>query len=219
VQLLRRLFAPPPRAPREPELSQLRAGPFDVTLTRKAVRTLRIRLGRDGEVLATAPWRMRDAPIIAFVLGQQAWIEKQRLRLAEEKAAAEKASGSWSALPPQARRALERQRRRELLAAAEALRPRWEAALGVKAERLTVRSMRSRWGSCNPRSKTVTLALALHGQEEALLELILVHELVHLRVRDHGPRFKALLSAQLPDHRQRWKRLKQALPAGPLLSA
>lgn len=219
MKLLQRLFAPPLRAPREPQVSRLQAGPFELTLTRKAVRTLRIRLGRGGELLATAPWRMSDASIRAFVVGQQAWIEKQRARQALERDAAAQAQGSWERLPLKERRRLERERRRALLAAAEALRPRWEAALGVKAERLAVRSMRSRWGSCNPRNKTVTLALALHGQPAELLELILVHELAHLRVRDHGPRFKAILNEHLPDHRQRWKRLKAALPAGPLLSA
>ena len=43
-----------------------------------------------------------------------------------------------------------------------------------------------------------------------LIELVVVHELCHLKHFDHGTGFKSLMSEALPDWRQREKRLQQA---------
>lgn len=96
---------------------------------------------------------------------------------------------------------------RELLAAATALLPEKEAALGVKAEGLKIRAMRSRWGSCNTRSRRITLALELARHPPECLETILVHELIHLIVRSHGPRFKGLMDKHAPQ----WRSIRKAL--------
>jgi hypothetical protein len=101
---------------------------------------------------------------------------------------------------------------RRLLEAAEALLPARQQAMGVVVERLRVRSMRSRWGSCGIRTRTVTLAVELARRPPEALEYVLVHELAHLLVRSHGRRFKAILDRQLPDWRQR----RKALNAVPL---
>ena len=103
--------------------------------------------------------------------------------------------------------AVRRWYQRELLKAALALLPQRQAAMGVEASGLKVRAMRSRWGSCNTRSRAITLALELARRPPECLEYILVHELAHLRVRSHGKRFKAILDKQLPDWRARRKQL------------
>ena len=69
------------------------------------------------------------------------------------------------------------------------------------------RSMRSRWGSCNSRTRTITLALELARKHREGLEYVLVHELAHLLVRSHGKRFKSILDRHLPDWRLRRKNL------------
>lgn len=94
---------------------------------------------------------------------------------------------------------------RQILDAAQAMLPQRQAAMGVQAERLKVRSMRSRWGSCNSRTRTITLALELARRPGEGLEYVLVHELAHLIVRSHGKRFKSILDRHLPDWRSRRK--------------
>jgi predicted metal-dependent hydrolase len=94
---------------------------------------------------------------------------------------------------------------RQILEAAQAMLPQRQAAMGVLAERLKVRSMRSRWGSCNSRTGTITLALELARRPGEGLEYVLVHELAHLLVRSHGKRFKSILDRHLPDWRSRRK--------------
>lgn len=96
---------------------------------------------------------------------------------------------------------------RELLAAAQALLPSRVADLGVETPTLRIRRMRSRWGTCAIRTKVITLALELAWREPEYLNYILVHELAHLRVRTHGPRFKALMDKHVPG----WRGLRKGL--------
>lgn len=60
--------------------------------------------------------------------------------------------------------------------------------------------IKDRWGYCS-RAGEVTLALDLVNTGERFQDYVIVHELLHLRVRSHGKRFRALLSAYVPDWR------------------
>ncbi len=112
--------------------------------------------------------------------------------------------------------AVERWYARELVGAALRLAPGLREALGVDAARIRVRAMRTRWGSCAIRTRTITLALELARRPPEALEYILTHEWAHLLVRTHGPRFRAILDRRMPDWRLRRSRLNRApdAPAG-----
>jgi hypothetical protein len=84
---------------------------------------------------------------------------------------------------------------------------KWEAVLGVKVRRLYVRRMRTRWGSCNPRTGAVRLNTDLAKKPRECLDYIVLHELVHMLERGHGPRFKAHLDRLMPQ----WKHYRQVL--------
>lgn len=82
-----------------------------------------------------------------------------------------------------------------------------EARMGVRASSWSLRAMRSRWGSCNVRTGKVTFSVELAKVPQESLELVVVHELVHLREASHNARFKALLALELPDWKARSARL------------
>ena len=67
--------------------------------------------------------------------------------------------------------------------------------------------MRRKWGSCSNRG-TITLACDLVREPQAFQDFVVVHELLHLRVRNHGKLFKALMSAHVPG----WRSLSPARP-------
>lgn len=48
----------------------------------------------------------------------------------------------------------------------------------------------------------------LMNSPEAAIDLVVVHELCHIRVKNHGPAFYALLERYVPDYRERKKLLK-----------
>ncbi len=60
--------------------------------------------------------------------------------------------------------------------------------------------MRHKWGSCSA-SGTVTLSTSLAGESAAFRDYVIVHELLHLRVRNHGRLMKAYLSMYVPGWR------------------
>ena len=91
--------------------------------------------------------------------------------------------------------------------AAAPLIAKWEAALGVKLEKVFVQKMKTLWGSCNARRHTVRLNSELAKKPRECLEYIVVHELAHLLERSHGPRFVALMDR----HRPNWRYFKARL--------
>ena len=105
------------------------------------------------------------------------------------------------------RRALERWYRR---AARVEIAPRLDeasAALGAEYTKLTIRGQRTRWASCS-RSGAMSFNWRLLLAPEAVLDYVVWHEVCHLRVPDHSPRFWALLARHRPDYREhvRWLR-------------
>ena len=104
-------------------------------------------------------------------------------------------------------------RLRERLAA---LLDLWLARLGEGPVRWGVRDMRTEWGSCTKARRTLRFNLQLALAPSACVEYVVVHELTHLRVANHGPEFKALMDERMPDWRERRKALNTApdAPAG-----
>lgn len=78
----------------------------------------------------------------------------------------------------------------------------WQERLGVTMQRLYVRQMKTRWGSCNPVSGSIRLNTELAKKPVDCLEYILVHELLHLLEPTHNARFTALLDQHLPQWEQ-----------------
>ena len=77
----------------------------------------------------------------------------------------------------------------------------WARRLNVRPRLVRVRRMTRKWGSCST-SGVLTLATDLADHETGFQDFIIAHELLHLRVPNHGRLFKALLTAYVPD----WKR-------------
>ena len=80
-------------------------------------------------------------------------------------------------------------------------------ALRVQPERITLRDPRTRWGSAT-RQRTLSFSWRLILAPPAALETVVIHELAHLWVFGHGPRFWDLVAAGRPDHAtwRRWLR-------------
>jgi predicted metal-dependent hydrolase len=76
----------------------------------------------------------------------------------------------------------------------------WASKLKVTPRLVRVQRMTRKWGSCSTRG-TITLATDLIEQDRHFQDFVVAHELLHLRVPNHGRLFKALMSAHLPDWR------------------
>lgn len=101
---------------------------------------------------------------------------------------------------------LERWYQQELMERLKSLLPECEKRIGVHATHVTIRRMKSRWGSCTHSTARIRINTALAECPPACTEMVLVHELCHLIEANHGPRFKALMDLHCPDWRvtKRW---------------
>jgi predicted metal-dependent hydrolase len=97
--------------------------------------------------------------------------------------------------------------REELKNKLPALVSKWEEIIGVKVNEVGVKNMRTRWGTCNPETKRILVNLQLAKKPINCLEYIVVHELVHLREKNHSTTFIEYLNNYIPD----WRVVKDEL--------
>lgn len=75
----------------------------------------------------------------------------------------------------------------------------WAARIGVTPSRIQMQAMKTKWASCST-SGAVSFSRDLLGERRSFGEAVIVHELVHLKIRNHGRVFRSVLRALLPDH-------------------
>ena len=85
----------------------------------------------------------------------------------------------------------------------------YERALGVHASAWSLRRMKTRWGSCTPKTARMRLNLQLAAYPPYCLAYVVAHELVHLLEPSHNARFHALLGAAYPNSDRARKRLRK----------
>ncbi len=107
------------------------------------------------------------------------------------------------------RAALERWYRREAARLLPDVVARWQSKVSRKEPmRVLIRNQRKRWGSCSS-DGSIRLNWRIIMAEPALIDYVVVHELAHLSVMDHSPRYWKQVERALPDHRDRRKRLNE----------
>jgi hypothetical protein len=104
-----------------------------------------------------------------------------------------------------------RDRLRELI---PPLLDKWQAVLRVKLADWGIKAMKTKWGSCNAEARRIWLNLELAKKPPECLEYLVVHELVHLRVRKHDERFFGVMDRSLPS----WRATRKLLNSGALRS-
>lgn len=142
------------------------------------------------------PWRLSFDEARRLALAKRDWIRRARARI---DAARERCRDAVAAAET-----LDRGAARAVLAARLDILAREH---GFRPGRLSVRLQCSLWGSAS-RSGRIQLNALLAVVPPDLAEYVIVHELVHTRVRGHGPAFWAELERHLPDARRRQARLR-----------
>lgn len=137
------------------------------------------------------------------------WGKRYLLKVVEKEAAPAVELGH-SSLLLQVRPGYDAARRQEILdawyreqirQAVPALLEKWQPLIGVRAGKVFVQRMRTRWGSCNPAAGHIRLNTDLAKKPPECLEYIVVHELTHLLEPTHNARFASLMEMFLPHWR------------------
>lgn len=156
----------------------------------KRSRCIRISVRPHG-VLVTAPKWVTKKEIERFALSRSEWIARH----SDSACSVERSPEAKEHL-----RAMTRERVWEML-------ERVNALYRHNFERVFIRDVTSRWGSCST-SGNLNFSLRSGLLPERLLEYLVAHELCHLREMNHSDRFWALVERTIPDYRERRRELK-----------
>lgn len=200
-----------------PTTTTLVVGSETVLVTRKTIKNMYLRIRPDdGTITVSAPRRTTNAAIRDFVCAHESWIGSTRERMTRQHRENEVAAfghetdetltprelfhRKWTPERSQAARGYLQARVPEMI-------ERWGRVLGRTPTSVTYRAMTSRWGSCTPATGRMRLNLELAEMPEALIEYVVVHEMVHLWEPRHGAGFHNRMSAVMPDWRERARTL------------
>ena len=216
-----------------------------VSVTRKRVRNLNLRVHGDGTVALSIPVRTSVATAQEFLDRKAAWIAERvrRRQQANETPRSEEdlltvplwgelvpladalrragirfgstaRPGTFGAKPQQDSEELTglspevydnlvaKLYRRELGRVLPEVVAQAESATGTCASRWSLRSMKSRWGSCTPKTRAIRINTNLAAYPRICLNMVVTHELVHLMEPSHNARFHMLLDTYCPRNRE-----------------
>lgn len=164
----------------------------------KNMSTVRLRVVAGGQIRLSAPFGTDRRWLEQFLMDREEWIaknvEKMQGRTAPEKQ------------PP-----LTAAERKEALAylqpMVDELYPIVEA-YGVAKPRVTVRSMRTRFGSCSVGRQRITLSAMLLQAPKICAEYVVLHELAHFLYPNHSRSFYEFIEKHMPDWKERERILK-----------
>ena len=156
-----------------------------------------MRIGKNGDVLVSAPLGLPKEEVQEFINENQKWIEEARQRRYERE---KRRADFYNQLPlrthQQADEALQR-----LRALVGPMVQRYARLMGVKPTLVYYRATISRWGMCNVKDKTICISAYVLLLPEWCVEHVVVHELCHLLEPSHSARFHALMDRYFP----RWR--------------
>ena len=222
---------------------------LSITITRKKIKNMYLRVHPDGTVTVSAPKRLSDKAIRECVNSKTDWIEAQLKKIEERKGAGQQAgikqsaeptylSGEihyyWGCLckllvkettgkssveflenqqsilmhapknstPEQRKHLLEEFYRRELKRVVPELIEHYAGIVGKSPKEWHIRSMKTKWGTCNVQDKRIWLALNLAKKHPKCLEYVIAHELTHLHVPNHSKTFWARMDVYYPQWRE-----------------
>ena len=166
-----------------------------VRVVRRRGRRINIRILDDGTVRLMVPhWWATLAQGAEFLAAKWNWVLDARARVLARPPAA----------PPIEASDLEVLLLERLLAELHTL---WTARLNEPGVTWKLRRMKTLWGVCHFSKRQITYARQLALKPRELVEYVVVHELTHLKVHNHGAAFKALMDARLPN----WRSLRRRL--------
>lgn len=164
------------------------------TVQKSDRKNIAIQIRPDGSVVVRCPKRMRMNEVRRFVESKTGWIEKHLTNRTTQNS--EKLSEQELVALREKARVLITQRVRH-----------YAPLVGVSFNNITIRTQRTRWGSCSSKGNlNFNCLLALVPEE--VMDYVVVHELCHLKEMNHSERFWNEVAKILPDYQTRRQWLK-----------
>ena len=169
----------------------------EIQVIRSRRKTVALEIRPDLTVLVRAPLGMTDGEIRQFVNRHRDWLDTHLSKV--------EARRERHPEPTQEQAEALIQKARAILPGKVA---HYAARMGVTPTGITITGARTRFGSCSPKNR-LCFSWRLMAYPEAAIDYVVVHELAHIRHKDHSPAFHQFVASILPDHLERRKLLRE----------
>ena len=159
-------------------------------------KTLSMSMKSDGSLIVRAPQGTSRQSIEKFVLSHTDWIDKNREKFKNQ---------------PKPPRLTQEELDRLADAAVEYFGravPYYAALMGVTYNKITVRTQKTKWGSCTAEGN-LNFNCLLMLADEGIRDYVIIHELSHRKEMNHSKRFWANVEKFCPDYREKRDRLNR----------
>ena len=174
---------------------------YEYRLIRANRKTMSMKIADDSVPVVRAPFLMQESKINAFVEKNSAWIARQ-----VEKKTLQNRDDSVIAQNEAALRCK----------AAEVLSVKvkhFAILMNLYPTAVKVTSAKSRYGSCNGKN-LICFSWRLMAYPDEAIDYVVVHELAHIKFKDHSKRFYTLIEKYMPDYKARKALLKKPILGG-----
>lgn len=171
----------------------------NIEIVRKPRRTLCLQIKRDGTILLLAPLGASGSQITEFIEKHKSWLDKHYKSVMEKRERFDRLDDDD----------IVRLRK----SAKEFIPNRAEYyanLMGVRFEGIRITSAKTRFGSCSAKN-SLSFSLYLMTYPERAVDYVIVHELAHVRHKNHSPAFYREIERILPDYKERVKLLKDGV--------
>lgn len=171
---------------------------IDYELIRSNRKSVSMSINNDLDVRIRAPHRVAVKDIEAFINKNLDWVEKHKKNMVERLA-----SRPFRVFSEEEIKVLKK-KAKEIIPERVSY---YSAVMGVKPNCVKITSATTRWGSCSSKNN-ICFSYRLMQYPMEVIDYIVVHELTHIRVKNHGPLFYEELERFMPDHRERANMMK-----------
>lgn len=176
-----------------------------IEINRKNMKNLRIR-AENGIIKISAPQNMSYEKIMEIYNENKKEIENLAKRDMEKKTYDHKLFGEDFESDLKGK-ALEDFYREKFYQIIPEISRKYEEMTGLYAKEYRVRKMKARWGTCYPERGLIILALNLAKRPIDEIESVVLHEIIHLKYKNHSKDFYREIEKYMPDYFEIHKRL------------
>lgn len=196
---------------------------IEIEVTKKKIRSFRLRISREGKVLCSVPNLATKKQISEFIESKSKWIKSARQKVLESNQKSQKLSAESVAFKfglaeedfissenPQKRAYSKKWKEtcRKVFLESISRHLKFFSEGKIPEFTLKMRAMKSIWGSCNRKNNVVTLNYELLRFSLPCIDYVVFHELTHFLYINHDKNFYGYISRFMPDYKKRIKAMQ-----------
>ena len=183
---------------------------FIVSLDLKSRKNINIRIKENNVIRVSKPWTVSEKKLMSFLMERKEWILKQSSALNHvmAKRHAHIEDDRIILFGEEVERSESFDLNQILLDYILSRRSEYDVLLN-KTPKISVRSMKGKWGYCVPSKNHLVFNVNLVHYPKEVIDYVILHEYTHLKIANHSKAFYDFIEEVMPDYKKRITYLKE----------